>query len=295
MPDQNQGQHDSKKYPALACMSTENLKRLLVQELDIPDDAEVDVAFIESITEVIKEREAGTPEEIKVDTEAAWNEFQNRLSEKIENTGAETDLQPTKKRKPLPIKSPNLRSCRLLRSIAAVIVIFLAVCGTASAFGLNVFQAVAEWTADTFHFVAGSGQNSSQLDPYSELRAVVGDKTDVTVVPNWAPEGTALKESISVADCSNGVRIQSVYESISGSFSIRIHIYNYATDDFSGLYQKDAGSVQLYNSGGITHYFFHNNGKHGVAWTNGLLEVAIQGDLPVDDLKRMIDSIYEEE
>ena len=31
MPDQNQGQHDSKKYPALACMSTENLKRLLVQ------------------------------------------------------------------------------------------------------------------------------------------------------------------------------------------------------------------------------------------------------------------------
>ena len=107
MPDQNQGQHDSKKYPALACMSTENLKRLLVQELDIPDDAELDVAFIESITEVIKEREAGTPEEIKVDTEAAWNEFQNRLSEKIENTGAETDLQPTKKRKPLPIKSPN--------------------------------------------------------------------------------------------------------------------------------------------------------------------------------------------
>ncbi len=121
-------------------------------------------------------------------------------------------------------KSPNLRSCRLLRSIAAVIVIFLAVCGTASAFGLNVFQAVAEWTADTFHFVAGSGQNSSQLDPYSELRAVVGDKTDVTVVPNWAPEGTALKESISVADCSNGVRIQSVYESISGSFRF-VYIY----------------------------------------------------------------------
>ena len=93
-------------------------------------------------------------------------------------------------------------------------------------------------------------------------------------------------------------KVQEMYDGIlviSGSFSIRVHIYKYATDDFSGLYQKDTGSVQLYNSGGITHYFFHNNGKHGVAWTNGLLEVAIQGDLPVDDLKRMIDSIYEEE
>ena len=45
---------------------------------------------------------------------------------------------------------------------------------------------------------------------------------------------------------------------------------------------------------GVLHYLMKNNETYSVAWTNGNIEGHIQGDLSVDDLKKMVDSIYEE-
>lgn len=290
MPDQNTGKGDPKKYPILAQMNTADLKRLLAQELDSLDDAEPDIAFMEAITEVIKEREAGTHDEMPVDTAGAWQELQGRIANESDNNARVVPAQKPKGAKATK-RSGFLRT---LRSVAVIALIFLAACGTASAFGINVFQAVAQWTTDTFRFVAGNNSNSVQTDPYAELRSAVAEITDVAVVPNWAPEGTKLKEDIQIDEFSNGVRIQGVYESAtSGSFSIRI--CSHVTGDFTGQYQKGAEKVQPYMAGGITHYIFSNNSNCGVAWTNGLVEVAIQGDLPENDLKKMIISIYEKE
>ncbi len=293
MSDQNRKQGDPKTYPALAQMNTADLKRLLAQELDSLDDAEPDIAFLEAVTEVITKREAGTPEDRRADTAKAWQRLQHRLAEEAAAPDAEICVPPESKTQRHNARQGS-RFLRILRSAAVIALIFLAACGTASAFGINVFQAMAQWTADTFRFVAGNHSSSVQADPYAELRAAVAERTDVAVVPNWVPDGTKVKEEIRIDEFSNGVRMQSVYESAAGgSFSIRI--CSYITSDFTGQYQKDAEKVQPYMAGGITHYIFSNNSKYGVAWTNGLVQVAIQGDLPEDDLKKMVNSIYEKE
>lgn len=292
MSDQNMKKGDPKKYPVLAQMNPADLKRLLAQELDSLDDAEPDIAFIEAITEVIKEREAGTPEDMQADTTEAWRKLQNRLTEEaVPEAGIDVPSESGTERSNA---GKGSRFLRILRGAAVIALIFLTACGTASAFGINMFHAVAQWTADTFRFVAGNNSSSVQADPYAELRAAVAEITDVAVVPNWAPDGTKPKEDIRIDEFSDRIRIQSVYESAtSGSFSIRI--CRHVTSDFTGQYQKGAEKVQPYMAGGITHYIFSNNRKCSVAWTNGLIEVAIQGDLPENDLKKMIYSIYEKE
>lgn len=291
MSGQNTGKGDPKNYPALSQMNMADLKRLLAQELDSLDDAAPDISFIEAITEVIKERQAGTPED--ADPAEAWRKLQNRLAE--DDAAPETGIDiPPEGKAERSNAGKGSRLLRILRSAAVIALIFLAACGTASAFGINMFQAVAQWTADTFRFVAGNHSSPVQADPYAELRAAVAEITDVAVVPNWAPDGTKPKEDIRMDECSDRIRIQGVYETATKeSFSIRI--CSYMTGDFTGQYQKGAEEVQPYMAGGITHYIFSNNNKCGVAWTNGLIEVAIQGDLPENDLERMIHSIYEKE
>lgn len=290
MSDQNRRKGDPKNYPVLAQMNTTDLKRLLAQELDSLDDAEPDIAFLEAITEVIRKRETGTQEEMPVDTAGAWQELQGRMAKESDDSARVVPAQKPKGAKVIK----RSRFLRVLRSAAVIALIFLAACGTASAFGINVFQAVAQWTADTFRFVAGNNSRSVQTDPYAELRAAVAEITDAAVVPNWAPDGTKPKEEIRIDEFSNGIRMQSVFESAtSGSFSIHILLYNEPPVDFNNLYQKDGAEVSTLEAGGVTHYIIHNNGNCGAIWINGLAEVALQGDLSESDIEKIITSIYE--
>lgn len=290
MPDQNTGKGDPKKYPILAQMNTADLKRLLAQELDSLDDAEPDIAFMEAITEVIKEREAGTHDEMPVDIAGAWQELQGRIANE---SGDKICIIPAQKPKGSKVvKSSGF--LRTLRSAAVIALIFLAACGTASAFGINVFQAVAQWTTETFHFAAGNNSSSVQTDPYAELRSAVAEITDVAVVPNWAPEGTSMEQDVRIKTKLDGTLLRAQFHTERGTFSFRIQVYNETPPSYNSLYQKDNSEVSILDAGGVSHYILHNNGKCGAIWTNGLVEVALQGDLIESELEEMIRSIYEE-
>lgn len=85
-----------------------------------------------------------------------------------------------------------------------------------------------------------------------------------------------------------------MFSSGQGTFTIRYQIYDTIPETYVGIYQKDANQLETYNVNGISHYIMKNNETHSVAWTNGNIEGHIQGLLSVDDLKKMVDSIYEE-
>ena len=187
---------------------------------------------------------------------------------------------------------------RYLFVLAAAIVIL---CGAASAFGFNVFQAMAEWTSETFGFVSPNAHEKSQEeppvsqdDPYRELRMAVAAETDTLMVPTWAPEGTVLVDDVSAADRLKSIRIQGTYQTDQGEYTVRIVIYDDIPDDYTATYEKDDRPVRMYEAGGIVHYIMSNNQNRGVAWTNGNLEGSIQGSLTEEELEKMVDSIYKE-
>ena len=77
-------------------------------------------------------------------------------------------------------------------------------------------------------------------------------------------------------------------------FSILITVHNTPPDAYIGTYQKDATIKEEYLAGGICHYIVANNEHVSTMWVNGCVEGYIQGDLTVEELRQMIDSIYEE-
>ena len=67
----------------------------------------------------------------------------------------------------------------------------------------------------------------------------------------------------------------------------------YRSGDNFGDWQKDEGDPVPYEAGGVTHLLATNVGRPVGLWASGPAECAISGDITMEELKEMIDSIYE--
>ncbi|WP_312634826.1 DUF4367 domain-containing protein [Oscillibacter sp.] len=298
MPDEGKKQ----SYPFLEHMSTEDLEKMLSQDFIAPDDAAPDIDYIMAIMEVIQKREAKELSSKPVDVDAAWQDFKENYEGQVDSFEI-GNLQEPDSSHPLQIekKINTAKRFHILRYIGIAAAVIVLLCGAASAFGFDIFQALADWTNETFGFVSSNGaaQQTSipvipQDDPYSKLRTDVADETDILLIPTWAPEGTEETGNTSVVKRMDSTRIFSSFTTNGGEFTINIQIYDALPDDYRTVYQKDDRPMQEYETNGVTYYIMHNNATCGVAWTNENIECAIQGDLGVEDLEKMVDSIYGE-
>ena len=278
----------------LAGKTTEELEELLA--LDFAEDkAKPDAEYISIILEVIEERENNTEERNK-ETLAAWNEFQayRKEAESHEALEAGKSEEPTPDHRRIIEYRQNSRkrgSAWRMGIVAAVLAVLL--CSTA--FGWNLFQAIVEWTEETFYFLTGQSDNKlPKQDALNLLEVAVQDYTDLPVVPHRAPNGTQVLGNLNVLERNNRCSIGMGYTSGEKLFTIQIIIYKDIPDNYCGVYQKDASIQEEYVSGGITHYIAGNLKNLSCAWTNGNVEGYIQGKLTIEEMRQMIDSIYEE-
>lgn len=291
---------EKRKYPIFEQLSTEELNNLLAQDFAAMDEEGPDVDYIVAIMEVINKREQAA--EHQSDVDAAWKEFQEQYQGQAvafdRSNYCETD---SSHRDQSSSTSPSSKKSHTLRLLLIAVIMIALLGGTASGSG-RVFQAVVNWTAETFGFEPPYGEKSTaestaQKDPYIDLRLAVLEYTSLPVIPNWAPEGT-VKESESktrVTERKDSIVLSGSYQVGTRQFIIRIRVYNESLTDYTSIYQWDAKQTVLsYNAGGLNHNIVCNNQKSSVAWTNENVECLIQGDLNVEELETMIDSIYEE-
>ena len=292
---------EKRKYPIFEQLSTEELNNLLAQDFAAMDEEGPDVDYIMAIMEVINKREQAA--EHQSDVDAAWKEFQEQYqgqaaafdrSNYCETDSSHRDQPSTTP--PSPKKSHTLR----LLLIAVIVIALLG--GTASGFG-RVFQAVVNWTAETFGFESPYGEKSTvestvQKDPYIDLRLAVLEYTSLSVIPNWAPEGTSKTPDtggVQITERNESITLSGLYQVGTRQFIIRIRIYDELPKDYSSIYHWDKSyAVVSHNAGGISHDIVYNTETTAAAWTNENTECIIQGNLSVEELETMIDSIYEE-
>ena len=286
----------------LAGKSTEELEELLAASFPMEDSAETDEAYITTIMEVIREREgnAADKEKRQAEVDAAWRDFQAYRTER-DREKAEADRmadasgkftgEPSRPRGKVPTVKKSRRAVQSCAAAAAVIVLL---CGTAYAFGWNIFQALADWTAETFQFLTGTEPKAADYGIFEYLYLSVAAETDIPAVPQWAPEGTREVEKPRVSERSDKIRIVGKYLIEDREFTVRIMIYDSPPEKYFGTYQKNDAAVEEYESGGIVHYITQNVDNISTMWTNGCIEGHIQGSLSIEELKNMIDSIYEE-
>lgn len=289
-----------KTYSVLEQLSTQELENLLVQDFSASNGAEPDIDFILEVMEVIQRRDDSDAVGMEdLDVDKAWKEFRQEYQGHSESfkVGSSREYSPSQ---PEQIRKPK-RVYPLIRyaGIAAILIILLS--GVASALGYNVFQAIATWTTETFSFVSpgnAEAQNSRQAVPEndlgSSLRTIVAEQTETPLVPTWFPEGTEEYEPVSIVDRVTRTIFSESFKTASGSFTIQIQIYDTFPEHFAGVYQKDDSPVKLREINGITHYIFSNSKTHQAVWMNGNIEVAISGKLSVEELEKMVESIYEE-
>ena len=286
----------------LAGKSTEELEELLALSFSMEDGAETDEAYITTIMEVIREREEKEADQKKrqAEVDAAWREFQEYRAER-DREKAEADGMadasgkfPGEPSRPQEKVHTAKKPGRVLRSCAAAAAVIVLLCGTAYAFGWNIFQALADWTAETFQFLTGAEPEMADYGVFDRLYKNVSTETDIPVVPRWAPEGTKEVEQPRTSIRSDKTRIVGEYLVEDREFTVRITIYNEIPEIYDTIYQKNDGSAYPYEAGGITHYIVENVDNVSAMWTNNVVEGYIQGNISIAELKQMIDSIYEE-
>lgn len=294
MPD------SQKDYSGFDRMSTEMLEEILRADFESSSDEKSDLDAILYIMEVIAKRnqEAGNREytdaeqawksfneNYRFDMEAAWYEDEKDLAVKPETT-------TSKKEKPKKTK-------RLLhRCIGFAAVIVLVICCasfTPNAVGYNFWQIFAQWTSETFGFTSKhAGQQPEPADKanveYSSLQeALNAYGIQEKLVPTWIPENYEL-QTVKVTETPKVTCFIASYQNEDKYITVEVNnIYdgNYTT------FEKNDSVVEVIKTDGIKHYIMTNLEGDTVTWHNGKNECYIISAVSRDELKKMIQSIYE--
>lgn len=184
--------------------------------------------------------------------------------------------------------------------IAAVLIILLGTV-TVQAGGWNPLAAFARWTSEIFQ-IGGSSVDyaairtrplevgeSASYDTLQEAVDAFG--IDAPIIPQWIPERFTLKEVIA-ANKTSGILIRADYVSDDEAFQIR---YNETSAlDLSSIEIEDSNE-ETYMVKEISHYILTDLGRQKVTWQNGELECRMFGNVSEEEMKEMINSIYEGE
>jgi hypothetical protein len=273
----------------LSNMTTDELIDEMTDKWDAMDDEHFNPQIIDSYLAALDDRDPEAPE---YNAEASLSAFREKhviLFDQMESTAIPSDLTPPARR---------FRRWRVLRIIAATLVVMFACMITAQAFGFDVFGTIARWTDEIFHF-SSTAQTDDQVSSapigseYSNLKeALRAYGITELIAPNWYPSKFQLS-SIKVTPIPESIKIQAAYEDGERFISVTVWQMESAEEASNRIVEKDNRDVVLYESNGIGHYIMTNNAQTTVAWTNKNYMCSISGDLSVDEAKRIIDSIYE--
>ena len=297
---------NSEKYAYLNRLSTEQLEELLRMDVEESKPWNEDVVF--HILEVIEQRENEHPTGRIPDVDKAWAEFQEYYNVP---EGADTSLYPCETVS--DDSSENTAehcSCRMPRmrrwlkqGLVAVIAIAVVFGGivVAQAAGVDVFGTIGRWTNNVFHFDLSADETSTSTGIYvgegiseyaalQETLASVG--IDENLAPTWFPVGfNASDPEILTTNINDTVCLELFNEKNGQYISIEIIRYNTEQHLQATQFEKDANNVEQYSNEHQTFYILSNADTITATWSNDLIMMQLSGNIPKDDLKKIIDSI----
>lgn len=265
------------------CMTTEELQEILRKHAYNELETEPDTEELFEIMEVLSERRHNTDAPAYRSDEEAFAEFCEHY-------------MPKEKEKPRP--KVIVFSNRVFKTVAAVLAIALVLTVgttlTAKAFHIDIWSKFANWTKEVFQF-ADNSQGTTVENPEKENNlelkslqdALAQQKITERIVPNWLPEGYIHKD-LTVKNSPKGRTIYAIYEENGSELVIKIRqtIGVPATQ-----VEKSDDLFDIYTLGGIEYYIFSNNENLQVKWSIGEFECVIGGNITLEEMKAMIDSI----
>ena len=184
----------------------------------------------------------------------------------------------------------------LRRAIAAAAVIVVLICipVTARAFGWEkLWNVFATWAKDTVSFVGseethiGEPVVADDLE-YTSLRDMLErNNRPGDMVPTWIPEGFVL-ESIEKVVSPRDEIYNAFYLNDERQLTIRVRSYLQEAPEKAEINED---LLEIYEVSGVQYYIFSNMDQLQVVWLIDSYQCNISGDLSLDEIKQMIDSI----
>ena len=266
-------------------LSTEELQEIIRQDSFLDDDSS-DIDAILYITDLLVKRSDSSNN--SKDVEAAWKSFKENYYPYISDP---EPLYSFDSPEDEVVKAKPRRLSRTMKtlSVAAVLaVVIISGSVTASAFGYNLWGAVAEWTRDTFGFT--QGQNNG-IHPFENLRdALAAYDINDPIVPQWIPDGYG-EDTVQAAETPDSKVISASCKSTAGEIKIEVKAF-YNQNNEHRVYEIFEDGVEKYASNGIDFYIMKNDDFTRVSWAVGNNECSILCALEPKEIYRMIDSIF---
>lgn len=155
-----------------------------------------------------------------------------------------------------------------------------------------MFGALARWTSDTFHFETQLTGHDSQNDLHDSVQAMLRVQGILgEYAPSWYPEGSKITKYM-LQDNEFGIDTHvSFITSDKRSFYIRVRTYDDIEDINSATSERNPDFIEEYFTQDRLFHIFLNEEYIKGTWSDGKIVLSIRGDLTVEELKTMIDSI----
>lgn len=284
MPDSlNRRDEKFAKYDA---MSTDELQQILRDDASKSQGAESDTETLFYVMEVLAKRRQARNEG-KSPEEALESFKQNYYTENDISSVSESTTAAFK-------PSSRGRWRRGLIATAAMLVIVIGSSITANAMGFDLWEVIAKWTQETFHFgYAGQVEDSNSpspnfAHPCASLQEAL-DNYDVStsLVPTWLPE-SFVECDVKTIQSPKQRLFTAQYESNNGSIRIRIADF---LDTYPSQVEQSDSLIEIYTSENIDYYIFNNYDQIKAVWITDNFECYIIGPVSLSEIKEIIDSI----
>ena len=269
-------QYESDDY--LDQLSMEQLEELLRADFASSDPENEQAVF--HILEVMEKREKENPSGRLPDVDQAWQEFQKYYNIPEGEGESLYPIRNTQEKRSasVPTKTRRVFRPRKILVVAAVLILMFGGMLTAQAAGVDVFGAIGRWTEETFHFDIVQDNDRTSLFQETATQA----KIPQDFVPTWVPDGFEGAEPQVDTVENYMTSIICVYSNQEKTYSVDIETL---------VIEKDDTNVCSYESNGKTFYIMSDMEYLTATWTDGTFVETISGQLSMDEIKTIIDSI----
>ena len=284
MPDSlNRRDEKFAKYDA---MSTDELQQILRDDASKSEGAESDTETLFYVMEVLAKRRQARNEG-KSPEEALESFKQNYYTENDISSVSESTTAAFK-------PSSRGRWRRGLIAATAMLVIVIGSSITANAMGFDLWEVIAKWTQETFHFgYAGETEASDApspnfAHPCASLQEALNQcNITASIVPTWIPDGY-IESDTEITQTPKHRSFKANYTHGDDIIVIRIADY---LDGFPMQIEQSDSLIEIYKTTTTDYYIFDNEGYLQAVWITKNYECFISGPTTLSEMKKMIDSI----
>lgn len=282
---------DNRDYSMFDRMSTEMLREILRKDFELPENEQSNTDAILYIMKLIAERE----KENLPDPQEKWKIFCDSYLPEADGKSLYEDDGDAERQ---PAKPVRRKLCWKLAGFAAAAALIVGSSSFVSrASGEDLWGTLTRWTDEVFSFSQAEEQTQTRPDGAEGFSSLAGALEayglELPISPRWFPLDYSL-ESVTVDQMQPNIYFTAVYRKQEDQ-SFVISVIHSDDQGVDTTYEKDGTPVEVYRRGGIEHYLMSNGEYNTAAWRNGNNQCSISGVLSRDELKMMIDSVYEDE